>query len=152
MPQLLLFFPQRTTLDEQAGWKAIMRDKTMPKASLRLKVFFQIGQIFPLLPQLWKTIAHSIGCGSWAVSGCCSLPPESDMSASLQAQHQVSWRLARKKVEVVGKQLCFYKSFIAFCRERDTAGIGRITFMIIISQRASFGPTVLLKSPRKGEM
>lgn len=50
------FFPQRMTLDVQAGWKAIMRDKTMPKASLRLKVFFQIGQIFHLLPQLWKHV------------------------------------------------------------------------------------------------
>lgn len=49
---------------QQAGWKAIMRTKTMPKASLRLKVFFQIGQIYPLLPQLWKTNAHSVGCGS----------------------------------------------------------------------------------------
>lgn len=104
------------------GW---LESHNEPKASLRLKVFFQIGQIYPLLPQLWKTNAHSVGCGSWAVRGCCCLSPESDMSAILQAQHQGSWRLARKKVEMVGKQWCFYKSFRAFCRGRDTAGIGK---------------------------
>jgi len=53
------------------------------------------------------------------------LSPESRTLASLQAQHGVSWRLARKKVEVEGKQLCFYKGFGARCREGGTVGTGK---------------------------
>lgn len=143
------FFPQRMMLVVQAGWKAKMRDKTVPKASLRLKIFFQVGQIFPLLPQLWKTNAHSIGCGSWAVRGCCCLSPESDMSASLQAQYQVSWRLARNKVEMGGKELHSYKSFRAFCEERDTAGIGKNHVHDNYEAKGSFWPHSSAKVSQK---
>lgn len=65
MLQLLLSFPQRRKLDEEAGWKATMRDKPMPKASLEAQDdMLPNRQIFHLQPQLWKTVAQAVGCGS----------------------------------------------------------------------------------------
>lgn len=45
--QLLLLFPQRRKVDAQAGWKATMRDKPMPKASLEAQ-----GDMLPNWPNL----------------------------------------------------------------------------------------------------
>lgn len=111
------------------------------------RYFSKLAKSF--LPQLWKTNAHSIGCGSWAVRGCCCLSPESDMSASLQAQYQVSWRLARNKVEMGGKELHSYKSFRAFCEERDTAGIGKNHVHDNYEAKGSFWPHSSAKVSQK---
>lgn len=74
---------------------------------------------------------------------------QSDMSASLQAQYQVSWRLARNKVEMGGKELHSYKSFRAFCEERDTAGIGKNHVHDNYEAKGSFWPHSSAKVSQK---
>lgn len=46
----------------------------------------------------------------------------------------------------------FTKVLELFAEKEILQELERIMFMTIISQRAPFGPTDLLKSPRKGEM
>lgn len=126
MLQFLLCFPQRRKLDAQAGWKATMRDKPVPKASLEVQ-----DNMLPNWPNLSPpATALENPCTCWWLwqlscqllfAGC----HQSGILARLQAQHGISWRVARKKVEVGGKQLCLYKSFGAWCRERGTVGSGK---------------------------
>jgi len=96
-----------------AGWLANHHEgQNCLKQAVRLKMMcFHTSRIFRLQSQLWKTLACAAVCCGRAVSCCCQLSSESSTLASVQAQHGVSWRLARKKVEIEGKQLCLYKSF-----------------------------------------
>lgn len=100
----------------------------MPKASLRLKVFFQIGQIFHLLPQLWKHVLElhillAVAAELSVVAAAC----HQRVTCRQALRHSITSHGGQqgRRWKWQEKQLCFYKSFRTFCRERDTAGIGK---------------------------